>query len=463
MLKWLPKIPILLLISLLITFPPLAAGHAKLARAEAATNDLEASKEYEAAAQLLFWRPDLYEQAGLKALQSDPQRAIQMLVTAREKSALTPGGQVSLGDAYFASGETDQAFREWEGLLNEKQATAQVAPRLAREYHLREQYEVEAQTLRQWLEIDPLNPDANRRLGLLLTASAAPEALSLLKLAAATSPETTSQLEGLSAALETPGDDPAYRLARCGQALTQLEEWPLAEKAFSLAVEANPQYAAAWAWLGLARQQNNADNALEALEYANQLETQSAPLHAMFGTYWLKAGQAQKARAEFAAAKELEPDNPAWWLGLASATAQTDLPTALAAYLQAANLAPQEAANWYALAAFCVENNVYLEDYGLNAAMRAFALDPQNPAYLDMLGRAQMASGQTEAAEAIFKRALATGTAETAFIHHFHLGLLYLQTGRQAEAQNEFQQTLQLDPQGPYGQQAKTLLERYFP
>jgi predicted Zn-dependent protease len=140
-----------------------------------------------------------------------------------------------------------------------------------------------------------------------------------------------------------------------------------------------------------------------------------------------------------------------------------DLTVALTAYLQAVSLAPENAENWSALAAFCVENNAYLEEYGLEAALRTFALEPQNPAYMDMLGRAQMGTGQLEAAETMFKKALAAGTPNSAFIHHFHLGLLYLQTERFADAQAEFQQTAKLDPQGHYGKQAKKLLERYFP
>lgn len=463
MLKRLSQMLILLLLTSLVAAPPLATSYLNLAHARTTDNQPEASLYYESAARLLFWQPGLYEQAGLEAFPADPGRAIQMLVTARRKGALTSSGQVTLGDAYFASGETEQAISEWEGLFNEKQEMGKVAPRLAREAHAQGRYAVETRILRQWLEIDPINADASERLGLLLAASAAPEALSLLELAAASSPEAASRLEGLISALKTPGEDPAYRLALCGQALAQLNEWLLAEQAFSQAVDANPQYAAAWAWLGLARQQNQTANALDALEYANQLDGKSAPLRAMLGTYWVRAGQVQKARAEFETATQLEPSNPAWWLALAGAASRMDLPAALAAYLQAVNLAPQEAENWYALASFCVENNAYLEEDGLSAALRAFALDPKNPAYMDLLGRAQMGTGQAEAAEVMFKRALAAGTPETAFIQHFHLGLLYLQTGREAQAKDELQKTVKLDPQGPYGKQAKSLLDRYFP
>jgi tetratricopeptide (TPR) repeat protein len=463
MFKIWPKFLILLLIGALIVCPPLILGYIDLARAQHASDQIEASHLYEDAARLLFWRTDLYERAGLTSVSIDPQRAIQMLNLARQKNALTSSGEIALGDAYLADGEPDKAISEWEDLFNRKQETGRLGPRLAREYHGQGQYNIETRVLRQWLEIDPLNAEANERLGILLTVSAAPEALSFLNRASAASPEAASRLDGLITALKTSAKDPAYRLALCGQILARMNEWRLAQQAFSNAVEANPQYAAAWAWLGLTRQQNKAAGALEALEYAVKLDKKSAPLHAMLGTYWMKADDSQKARAEFDLATQLEPSNPVWWRALASAAAQTDLATALNAYVLATSLAPQEAENWYALAAFCVENNAYLEEYGLNAALRAYALAPKNPAYIDMLGRAQMGLGQTDAAEAMFKQALETDGQENPFIYHFHLGLLYLQTQRQTEARKEFQTTVELNPQGPYGKQAKALLERYFP
>jgi tetratricopeptide (TPR) repeat protein len=438
-------------------------GYINLTRAQGTSDQLEASHFYENAANLLFWRADLYEKAGLTSLSADPQRAIEMLDLSRQKGALTSAGQVALGDAYLASGETDKAIGEWESLLNRKQETGSIGPRLAREYHARGQYEAEARVLHQWLDIDPRNADANERMGILLTASAAPEALPMLNRASTASPEAAPRLNGLISALKTPANDPAYRLALCGQALARINEWRLAQQAFSKAIDANPKYAAAWAWLGIVRQQNKATGALEALEYAVKLDQKSAPIHAMLGTYWSKAGDVRKAQAEFDLATQLEPSNPVWWQALANVTSQTDLATALKAYVQATNLAPQDAASWYALAAFCVENSAYLEEYGLSAALRAYALDPKNPAYMDMLGRAQMGTGQTQAAESMFNQALAADAQGSPFIYHFHLGLLYLQNQFEAQAKEEFQTTAKLDPQGPYGKQAKTLLERYFP
>jgi tetratricopeptide (TPR) repeat protein len=464
--KSLPKILILCLLATLIGAPPLVAGYFNLSEAQRAqinSDDQQASIYYESAAKFLFWRADLYELAGLSA-HNDPARAIHLLETARQNGTLTPHGQVALGDAYLANGQTDQALGAWEKLLAQNQEILNISPRLAPLYHKRLQFTSEADLLKLWLAADPNNPAASESLGRLLAARAAPEAVALLNSATAASPQAAARLAGLITALAAPDTDPAFQLVRCGQALAGLDEWQLAGQSFESAVKANPTYAQAWAWLGLARQHNNSPEAQQAIEYALKLDPQSAALHAMLGTYWQQAGKPQDARRQFAAATQLEPDNPAWWLALAGAAAQIDLSEALNAYIQAVNLAPQESGYWYALAAFSVEHNSYIEDYGLSAALRAFALEPKNPVYMDMLGRAQMAVDQSAAAEVMFKKALSESASDGPFyIYHFHLGLLYLQTGRNAQAKSEFEQTLEFDPHGPYGAQAKKLIERYFP
>ena len=453
----------LLLLALLIGIPPLTAGYIHLALAKAASYNSDASLHFESAAKLLFWQPTLYEQAGLLAGDTPP-RAIGLLEIARLNGTLSPIGQVFLGDAYLANGQTALAIVEWENLFNKKLETQNVSPRLVLVYHTQQRYSQEAHVLKQWLEIDPKNPDANERLGRILAATAAQEAEPLLDIAAASSAQAAARLDGLIAALNMPTDNLSYRLARCGQSLAQLDDWPLAEQALAHAIIANPEYAYAWAWLGLARQHNGTPDAQKALEYAVKLDQQSAAIRAMLGTYWQQAEKPEEARKQYEIATQLEPGNPAWWLALAVTTAQWDLSAALNAYIQAVNLAPQDAKYWNALATFCIEQNAYIEDYGLNAALRAFALDPKNPANMDLLGRAQMATGQNSAAEVMFKKALSESVSSSpVYIYHFHLGLLYLQTNRSSLAKFEFEKTKKLDPQGPYGIQAQNLVERYFP
>jgi len=460
--KWFPRAFILLLLACFVVIPPILAGYQNLERASRASQASQASAYYEAAAKLLFWLPELYEKAGLLET-SDPQRAIRLLSLARQNSVLSPAGQLALGDAYQSLGETDKALKEWEDLLARKLETPSVGQRLVGKYHASQQYTDEERVLSRWLEASPFDPQASESMGVLLAASADPRALPLLETASRDSSQTAARLERLISALKTSSPQRTYLLTLCGQALAQMGEWPLAEQALTLAVKVDEQYASAWAWLGLVRQHNHTAQALQALERAIQLEGSSAPLRAMFGTYWQQSGDSRKARDEFETATRLEPGNPTWWLALAGSEAQQDLPAALNAYTQAIHLDPQNATIWYALATFCVEQNAFVEEYGLNAALRAFALEPKNPLYMDMLGRAQMATGQAQAAEVMFKKALESAEPGQPALFHFHLGLLYLQTDRSAQARDELEQTRKSDAQGPYGAQAQKLLERYFP
>ena len=461
--KWFSKVLIILLLSGLILIPPLLTGFYYLSQAETNSNALQASRAYETAAKFLFWRPDLYEKAGLLA-GDEPQRAVYFFNLARNQKALSTSGQVALGDAYLALGQFDLARNEWEFLFTHNLEITSIGPRLTLIYHQQNDYQKEEKLLKSWLDRDPTNPVANERLGTLLSANASPEALAYLLAATKNSSNQALKLDPLIAALQSTPDNQAYRLVRCGQALANLSEWNLAERAFNNAVTKENRYADAWAWLGLARQHENMPGALQALEYAIQIAPTAAAIHAMLGTYWLQTGNSKEARQQFLIATQLEPANPAWWVGNANSASRLDLPDALNSYTQAVNLAPVEAKYWYALAAFCVENNVYIEDYGLNAALRAYAIDPTNPTYMDMLGRAQLAIGQSLAAEIMFKQALEADKTNTqAYIYHFHLGLLYLQTNQASLAKFELSQTVASDPIGGYASQAKKLIERYFP
>jgi tetratricopeptide (TPR) repeat protein len=460
--KWVNLFLILLFLAALATVPPILFGYASLGWAQTVSSDAQASAEYESAARLLFWRADLFEKAGLRA-KADPAGVIRLLSIANLNGTLSPEGRLLLGDAYLATSATRSAIAEWEVLINNTQYTAIAAQRLALQYHARQNYSDEERVLAAWLKSEPNNPQANEMMGRLLAASAAAEALPMLQTASSQSSQAAKRLEQLIAALKTPSQDPAYRLTLSGQALAGLDEWKLAEQTFERATITNSHYASAWAWLGTARQHNQTAGALSALQQAIKLDASSAVLHTMLGNYWQNTGQPQKAIPEFQAAVRIEPDNPAWWLALAGAQSQTDLAEALNAYIKTVNIAPKQAAYWYALAAFCVENNAYVEDYGLNAALMAFALEPKNPDTIDMLGRAQMAVGQWDAAEISFKKAISLGSLASMPRYHLHLGLLYLQNNRQAEAGYEFKQTVLLDSTGAYGSQAKILIERYFP
>jgi tetratricopeptide (TPR) repeat protein len=431
--------------------------------------------DYESAARRLPWVVDLYQAAGSAALQAgEYARAIILFQAARRKSALTPDGQFELGKAYFLSGEQEKALVEWQALPNGTQATVSAAPYLADAYHARARFDDEERVLRQWLALDPKNADAQYRLGLLLFADASPEAVPLFESAASSSPELKPGVDGLRVALKTAlgaSTSPAARLTDCGRTLAAIGEWPLALRTFSRATQADAQDALAWAWLAEARQQTGGPSArqsqsgqaaLDALQRAAGLAPDSAQIHAMFGLYWQRQRDWQKARAEFESAARLEPQNPVWQISLGDVYVHLgDLVTALTYYQDAVSLSPGDAQTWRALALFSVENDVDVEGVGRDAALRAYALDSENAQGLDILGRALAATQQYDAAETFFKKALTAAPRDAA--PAYHLAVLYLQTDKLDLAKQYLLSAQSLDPNGAIGGQASTLLARYFP
>ena len=439
-------------------------GYTSLISAKNESTPHARSNDYEFAAQRLPWAVELYEEAASAALQANEYtRAITLFQTARQKSALTPAGQFELGKAYFLNGDHENAIAEWQALPNGDPATVSAAPYLADAYHAQARFDDEEQVLRQWLALDPNNADAQYRLGLLLFADASPEAIPLLEFAATDSPALKPAAEGLGAALKTAliAGPPAARLTYCGQTLAASGAWSLALLAFSRATQADGNYAPAWAWLGEARQQTGGD-ALDALQRAVRLAPDSAQVHALFALYWQRQGNWQKAHDSFDAAARLEPQNAAWQISLGETYLHLgDLMTALAYYQNAVKLSPEDAQTWRALALFSIENHMDVDNVARNAALRAYALDPENAQGLDILGRALIESGQYDSAEVFFKKALESAPQDAA--PAYHLALLYLQTDRPDLAKKYLQSAQALDPDGLVGEQASGVLARYFP
>ncbi len=456
---------ITILLLALIFVPALIAGYADLASAGSTSSAHDKSRYYESAAQRLPWHTNLYEAAGFAAIDAgEYERAIALFLIARQKGALTTSAQVELGRAYSFTGNDERAITEWRGLLNDGQARGSASQYLAETYHFRGQFDDEEQILHQWREFDPQNPDAQYMLGRLLFADASPEAIPLLESAALASPSLQPHVDGLVSALKAALQDPsgAGRLTVCGRTLAAIGEWSLAERTFSRAVQADPNNALAWAWLGEARQQTGSSDPVSAFERAVALSPDSAEIRTMLGLYWQRQRDWQKALAEFTVAARLEPRNAVWQMSLGDVYVRLgDLVKAFAYYQAAVDLAPGDVRTWRALALFCVENDVDVEGTGRAAALQAYALEPENAQNMDILGRALMATAQWDAAEAIFKKAMAAAPNEAAPV--FHLALLYMQTDRRALAKQYLQSALALDPRGPAGVQAAKVLARYFP
>lgn len=460
---------ILLLLLLLASLPPLGVGYFNLYRAENLRQHTpsQASARYETAARLLFWQRGLFEKAGLAAFEAgEVERAYPLLLDARQRETLSSEGLFALGEMYQQKGDYDSAYTQaWLPLSETGYASPALSTRLAGYAAYKRDLPLEIFHLTRLIEQEPDNAPALYRLGILLTTDSPEAALASLKQAEILDTSFQPNIKILRGALEAAlsQDDPAYRHIVTGRALASLGEWQLALNAFRATAQSNPNYAEAWAWQAEALfQLGEETTTIESLyEKALALNPDAAGIHAMTGLYWERRGDYPQAEALYQRAIQLEASNPAWRLALAGVVARRDLPAALELYLAATELGPDSSSTWYALAVFCVENEAYLQNYGLDAALRAYALEPDNPLMMDLLGRALTASGEAESAQVMYEKAIAAAPGLPA--PHFHLALLHLQTNRRAAAKAGFEQTMRLDPAGPYSAQAQNILERYFP
>jgi tetratricopeptide (TPR) repeat protein len=415
---------------------------------------------YASAAARVFWIPSLWEKAGYLALQDgDLDLAIAYFLKAFEHQALSKSGWLQLGTAYQRRGDQSLALDAWQQALPLAQASSNMA---AAERELGNQ-QAAIDYWRATLAVEPENASAHYTLGLLLAASAPEEALPELLQAAEIDPGLDSPVQNLRTALNTAllSDDRAYQFLVSGRALAALGEWDLAEQAFQNAIEANKDYAEAWAWYAEALQQQGMDGTRE-IHRALILGSRSAMVQGMFGMYLQRKGQPEAAIIPFQKAAQLEPADPGWQMALGNASEQSgDLVAAYAYYANAVLLAPGDPSTWRALVTFCVSNQVDLEATGLPAALKLIDLAPDDWRSHDLAGQAEFLLEDYPPAEEHLKKACSLAPTEAA--PALHLGLVYMQTGERALALSYLTLAQTLEPESAFGIHAGRLLEQYFP
>jgi Flp pilus assembly protein TadD len=199
------------------------------------------------------------------------------------------------------------------------------------------------------------------------------------------------------------------------------------------------------------------NEALNNLDRALSLDPNSPVVRGLRGLYFQRVGNHRQALIEYQFAARLEPENPAWFVSIGEEyTLAGDLIRALDAFQYATALAPENSEYWRVLADFCAQNNVNIRDVGVTAAQKAVQLTPDDPLVLDSLGWLLVMDGRYFEAERILMQALRLDPQSAPA--HFHLGLLYLQTG---DRQSMFDQLVQARDLGSV--EAESLLKREFP
>jgi tetratricopeptide (TPR) repeat protein len=169
----------------------------------------------------------------------------------------TPALLQTAGDLWYEAGDLTQALPYWVAASAELPDDPLLARHLAEAYLALQRWPDAVDQLEHLVAIDSTDAWAHYHLGMLRTAFDPQAAVQHLQMVASVpdySPIAVPLLEALAGAQ----NDPLVGMP-VGFALVQGELWPYAELAFQHAANVDPNYAAAQAYVGLARDRQGKD------------------------------------------------------------------------------------------------------------------------------------------------------------------------------------------------------------
>ena len=431
---------------------PIAAAIRTAADATFAEDYATAADALAEAAARLPYDPYLNYRAGLAEISAGRfGDAIRHLTLAGNQSGWTAARRVALGDAYAGLEDHAAARGQWEQALAETPDDDALLARLANNYEAAGLYPEAIRTLNALARVRATDTSVFYRLALLTAATAPQEAMSRLALVADLAPELAPATQVLMTAIEEslPAGSEAYTYGRVGYGLIQLSEWALAELALTQAVNRDGQYADAFAYLGLAQDMQGKDG-LPNYQHAVTLAPDSPLGQFLLGLHWRRKGDSNTALPYLKTAQALDPQNPAVAAEIGGAYAALgDLTSAEIWFTEAVRKDEQNPDFWLLLARFYTDHEYHMEELGLPAARMAVGLNPESALAADALGYALVLTGDLVNAEKMLRRALEINNDLPSA--YYHLGLLYQQQGRTAEAESVLNHALALDPEGRYG------------
>jgi len=457
-------------------------------RAKSSQSYGEAARRLAQAAELVPWRPELWEEAGRLALQGeDPENAIVYLEKCDSLNRLSQEGQAALASAYQQTGNLPAAIQIWEKQLQEIGPQPDLYTYLYQAQRALKNYPAAIEAMQALASLQPADTKLRYQIGLLLATQEPEKAPAHLVQAAELDPSLAPKALALATSIRSGlrNEEPTYRLVAAGRALAAFDEWELAAEAFHQATLARPDYAEAWAFLGEARQHQaenqggstpstnidstsqNAlvpvnDDGLEELQKAVALNANSLAANSFLALYWQRHQDYNQALKYTQKTVTLESQNPTPRVELGNILAILgDLTGALEAYQSAIELAPQDSTYLKLLILFSIKYEYQLEDVGLPAASAAITQDAQDPEALDLMGQVLFRLDDLLQAEKFFQRAVEIDQKYAPA--HLHLGMLFLEKEETQKAFEKINLAASLAPDTPVAEQAQRLLQTYFP
>jgi predicted Zn-dependent protease len=171
-----------------------------------------------------------------------------------------------------------------------------------------------------------------------------------------------------------------------GMTLAGLGEWPFAERALQLALDANAVNPTALAYRGFVRDQRGQDG-LPDLQAAQAMAPNDPLVYYLLGQHWRLVGNQEQEVETLRRAYFLSPDNPALAVEVGVALQnQSDLAGAEEWFRQAVDLDPENMRWQRVLAEFYADTGFQLESTGLAFIQQAADRAPNDPDLRASLG-----------------------------------------------------------------------------
>ncbi|MFC1996358.1 tetratricopeptide repeat protein [Chloroflexota bacterium] len=418
------------------------------------------------------WRSGIWEAAGDAAIAADDaQKADVYYGRAATDGELSPAGYLAWGDANWQAGNSHKALQIWDIAERLGVSQEQTLERKAAVYRLQGEDMSLIDTLGSILLLPSTANQQpsdlsilNHELGLLLAAYDPFQAPTYLSRALEYNPALKPQISSVNYEIQQDlsNDDPGYLLVISGRALANQGHWDLAEKAFENAVEQDPEYAEAWAYLGEARQHTETGNdPLAALEKAWELDPNSISANTFLALYWQRKDEYEIALEFFQAAANHDPENPAYMVEIGKITALLgDLEAGKEYYWQAILQSSNDSRYVREFLKFTLQYNLDLREVALPLARQLVILNPSDPASLDIMGEILVHLGDMLNGERFFLRALAQDMEND--YAHLHLGDLYRSQTKYNQAKYHYGRVLETSTNAQIIARAQNALESNF-
>jgi len=312
------------------------------------------------------------------------------------------------------------------------------------------------------LKSNPNDPEVNYLLGLIFAIVEPDRASGYLAKSSDLDPNLYDQAHKMISTIKRSdiAEDEAYRLVQIGQTLGGIDNWFLANAAFSGAVTENPVYSEAWAYHGMSQMQLGQD-ASHSLETALALNPLSISANIFYAQYLASDDRPQEGLPYIHTALKQDPENLTLMYETGHYNAEMgNLLEAYSYYEDAVLKEADEFEPWYQLANFCLNYEHNVAQIGLPAARQSLLISPNDPDSLILLGRAYSQLGNPSLGVKLIDQALQISPDNINAL--YYLGIIHISLGNNAEAESYLYQVISLSNDQATIEQVQNIIDTFL-